>query len=105
MTGAMAARGDRALRSDHGQGVGEEGEAHGVVEVGVAQHGVGDGGLLGDGESASDGARVHQDVVVDEEGRRSLALPVTAVGPEHLEPHSTCPSFPSPAGGISQTLV
>ena len=87
--GRDAAGGDRAVGRDHGERVREEREADGVVEVRVADQRVLDLDLLGHRERAPDGSGVDQDAVVDEEGRRPLALTFTAIGPKDLEPHST----------------
>ena len=81
MTGRDAAGGHPAVGSDHGEGVGEEGEPSRVVEVGVADQGVLDLDLLRHRERATDGARVDQNPVVDQERRRPLPRPFTADTP------------------------
>src|SRR5712691_6603727 len=77
------------LGSDHGQSVGEEGESHRVVEVGVAHEGVLDLDLLGDRERPAHRAGVHQHAVVHEEGSGPLARPLAAVSPENFYLHET----------------
>jgi hypothetical protein len=48
----------------------------------MADEGVLDLDLLGGAERAPHGSRVHEDAVVNEKGRRPLALTLTAVRPE-----------------------
>ena len=73
--------------------------ARDVVEVAVAQDGVVDRDLLGNGQRAADGSRVDENGVVDQEGRGPLALPFAAVGPEDLEPHSHPRAFANDVTG------
>ena len=82
-----AAGGDPAVGRDHGQGIGEEGEPGGVVQVGVADDRELDLDLFGHREGPADRARVDQHPVVDEEGGRPLPHAFAAEGPQHPNLH------------------
>jgi hypothetical protein len=76
-----------------------------VVQVGVTDEGVRDGGLLGDRERSADGSGVDQNTIVDQKGRRPLALTITAKGSKDLQPHSNSPASRGSTLAILVTLV
>ena len=87
MTGAMLQAVTRRSAATIAEGVGEEGEAGGVIQVGVADQGELDLDLLGHRERAAHGAGVHQDPVVDEERRGPLPQAFAPERPEDLNLH------------------
>ena len=66
---------------------------------------VGDRGLLGDRQRPADGAGVDEDAIIDQKGRRPLALTITTKGSEDLEPHSISPASRVLTLAIFVTLV
>jgi hypothetical protein len=55
----------------------------------MAHEGILDLDLLGRGEGAANRSSIHEDPVVDEEGRRTLPRPLAAVRAEDFDLHST----------------